>query len=100
MRKKRNQKKGSNRGAILIITGIVATLLIGMTIQIRQMEQKNNAYKEQQAVLEQQIAEEDERTTEIADLEEYMQSQEYIEQVAKDKLGLVYEDEIIFKPES
>ena len=28
-----------------------------------------------------------------------MQTDEYAEQVAKDKLGLVYEDEIIFKPE-
>ena len=35
-------------------------------------------------------------TVVIADLEAYMQTDEYAEQVAKDKLGLVYEDEIIF----
>ena len=35
----------------------------------------------------------------IVELEAYMQTDEYAEQVAKDKLGLVYEDEIIFKPE-
>ena len=43
--------------------------------------------------------EETTRTQEIKDLEAYMQTDEYAEQVAKDKLGLVYEDEIIFKPE-
>ena len=32
-------------------------------------------------------------------MDAYMQTDEYAEQVAKDKLGLVYEDEIIFKPE-
>jgi len=42
---------------------------------------------------------EEARTQDIADLEAYMQTDEYAEQVAKDKLGLVYEDEIIFKPE-
>ena len=42
---------------------------------------------------------EEARSEEIEELKEYVQSDEYAEQVAKDKLGLVYEDEIIFKPE-
>ena len=35
--------------------------------------------------------------TEIEELEEYMNSDEYIEQVAKEKLGMVKDGEIIFK---
>ena len=51
------------------------------------------------AQLQNKIDAEEARTQDIADLEAYMQTDEYAEQVAKDKLGLVYEDEIIFKPE-
>lgn len=46
-----------------------------------------------------QIEEEKARTEEIYDLEEEMQTDEYIASVAQSKLGLVQEDEIIFKPE-
>ena len=63
------------------------------------MGQRNAAYVEELAQLQNKIDAEEARTQDIADLEAYMQTDEYAEQVAKDKLGLVYEDEIIFKPE-
>ena len=44
-----------------------------------------------------QYARETERTEEIKNLEEYMNTTQYIEDVAKNKLGLVYDNEIIFK---
>ena len=63
------------------------------------MDQRNAAYVEELAQLQNKIDAEEARTQDIADLEAYMQTDEYAEQVAEDKLGLVYEDEIIFKPE-
>lgn len=63
------------------------------------MDQRNAAYVEELAQLQNKIDAEEAHTQDIADLEAYMQTDEYAEQVAKDKLGLVYEDEIIFKPE-
>ena len=63
------------------------------------MKQKNASYQEEIAQLEKQMEAEEARSEEIEELKEYVQSDEYAEQVAKDKLGLVYEDEIIFKPE-
>lgn len=63
------------------------------------MDQRNAAYVEELAQLQNKIDAEEARTQDIANLEAYMQTDEYAEQVAKDKLGLVYEDEIIFKPE-
>ena len=63
------------------------------------MDQRNAAYVEELAQLQNKIDAEEARTQDIADLEAYMQTDEYAAQVAKDKLGLVYEDEIIFKPE-
>ena len=47
--------------------------------------------------LEKQISDEEERKIDIKNLEAYVQTKGYIEEVARDQLGLVYEDEIIFK---
>ena len=33
-------------------------------------------------------------------IEKYTKTRKYVEEVAKDKLGLVYDGEIIFKPEN
>jgi cell division protein DivIC len=43
------------------------------------------------------MTEETERTKEIDDLKEYMETDEYAEEVARDKLGLVKDNEIVFK---
>lgn len=40
------------------------------------------------------------RSKEIENLKEYVQSDKYIEDVARDKLGLVFEDEILFQAEN
>ena len=49
--------------------------------------------------LEQQIAEQEARAEELEKLPEYTQSQEYIEKMAREKFGLVYPDEVIFRAE-
>ena len=41
--------------------------------------------------------EEQERATEIQELDEYVHSTEFVEDTAKSKLGLSYDNEIIFK---
>ena len=53
----------------------------------------------QAAELQEQLDSAKEDYKKLEEREKYMQTDEYAEQVAKDKLGLVYEDEIIFKPE-
>ena len=40
---------------------------------------------------------ESERADEIESMQQYMQSDQYIEDIAKSKLGLAYDNEIIFK---
>ena len=35
----------------------------------------------------------------MAERRMFAKSKKYVEEVAKDKLGLVYEDEVLFKPE-
>lgn len=98
--------RGKNKGAIrhnqrgiLAISGVVAFLLVVLLVQSQRLTVKNNAYQVQKAELEQQIKDEEIRAVEIENLKDYVDSDEFIEKMARDKLGLVYEDEIIFKAE-
>ena len=61
------------------------------------LEEKIGDYKSQRKEVKAQISAEEQRTKEIEALKEYMQSDEYAKQVAREKLGLVEGDEIIFK---
>ena len=61
------------------------------------IKEKNKEYLAQQTELKQQIKAEKERTKEIDELDKYVGTDKYIEDVAKNKLGLVYDNEIIFK---
>lgn len=88
-----------NKFAMVSITFVVCMLFgillySGHKLELRIAE--NDARIED---LNEQIAEEEERTEEIFDLKEEMQSEDYIADVAQSKLGLVRENEIIFKPE-
>lgn len=100
MRKRKKRGKWGNRGAVMSITAVVAVLLISLTIQSHSLMAKNAAYEEQEAKLTKQLEDEKKRTEEISGLQEYMQTDEYVEKVARDKLGLVYPDEILIKPEN
>ena len=60
----------------------------------------SNANKQERiAELESQIEAEKDKAEEIEEYGKYVQTKKYAEEVAKEKLGLVYEDEIIFKAE-
>ena len=53
----------------------------------------------QQQLLEEKIAEEEARSKELDEYSEYMKTDEFAEWYAKEKLGLIHKNEIIFKGE-
>ena len=83
-------------GAVGIVV-IVFAFLVVMTVQICRIRAKDADYVQREAELKKEYQEETQRSSEIDDLETYMSSSEYIEDVAKSKLGLTYKNEIIFK---
>jgi len=62
-----------------------------------QMKQEREQYERHMKELDKKLEEEQARTEEISEYEEYVTSDEYVEQVARDKLGLVYDDEVLLK---
>lgn len=78
-------------GAVIILLTAVVSVS-GMTLHA-----KEKAYKAQETELKQQIEEEKKRTKEIDKLETYVGTDTYVEDMAREKLGMVYKDETIFK---
>ena len=93
------QKNGmqSIRKSILGICVVLVLLISVVSVGSINLNSKNKEYIAQEQELITQIEEEKARAEEIDELEEYVGTSEYVEQIAKDKLGLVYENEIIFK---
>ncbi|NLO10570.1 MAG: septum formation initiator family protein [Clostridiales bacterium] len=93
---RRKNKKGTGTGIIvfvvLCIFGIVAFGKI-------KLEDRKKNLDITMKTLETQINNEKERAIDIKNLEAYVQTKRYIEEIAREKLGLVYEYEIIFKEE-
>jgi cell division protein FtsB len=92
----RRRKKRTGIGLIaffvLSICGIVAYKKIGL-------EAERDSLMMKKSNLEARIREEEERRTDIKNYEAYVQTKKYIEEIAREKLGLVYDYEILFEKE-
>ena len=86
-----------NKVAMKGIVVVVCLLLVVLLFHGRSLQDKVNENEVRLSQLQEAYEKEQERTKEIEDLQEYMQSDEYIEQYAKEKIGLLKENEILFK---
>jgi len=91
----KRKKNGNNAGTLSIIF-IVLVFVVVMSIQIYKLKEKDDLLAEREENLMQQLTEEMLREEELEKLDLYTRSMEYIKDMAN-KLGLVYENEIIFK---
>ena len=99
MAQKRNysRKKKQNKLAVILVTMVVLIMMIVVMANNRSLKQKLEIYQEREEILSEQIEAEKERAKEIEEFEKYTKTKKYIEDVAREKLGLVYEDEIIIQ---
>lgn len=103
-RKRKHSAQGKNRIlqhkiSVLGISGVIVMLAVVLAVGSMSLREKNERYKAQQAELETQLEEQKARSEEIEALEEYVGTDEYVEDVAKEKLGLVNPNEILFQAE-
>ena len=97
-RMNRNKRFRKHLGSFAI-AGVVLLMLIFVFVASLSLRVSNANKQERIAELESQIEAEKEKAEEIEEYGKYVQTKKYAEEVAKEKLGLVYEDEIIFKAE-
>ena len=93
------KKKKHNRLSVLGITLVVIMFFCTLGVSSIKLEQKRADLLARESELQARLDSETARTQELVELKKYTQTKKYAEEVAKEKLGLVYEDEIIFKPQ-
>ena len=93
------RRRYKKRTGIGIIAFVVLILCAIVSFRRISLGQERNAAEITINRLEARKQEELERKEEIAQYKAYTKTRKYIEDMARDKLGLVYEDEIIFEAE-
>ena len=93
------KKKRQNLFSMALVSLAVVMILIVVIIGGFQIQKKIDGSEQKRQELQAQIEEQEKRAEELEEFEKYTQTKQYMEEVAKDKLGLVYEGEILFKQE-
>ncbi|MBR4183685.1 MAG: septum formation initiator family protein [Lachnospiraceae bacterium] len=89
--------KRKNKRTMFFITAVVVMVCVALSFQIVKLYQKNKLYIAREESLKSQLENEEKRREDLEKYEQYINSQDYVEDMAKTKLGLVYDDEIIFR---
>lgn len=90
-------KKRQNRLGMVCIFIVVVMLMAVLVFKSVELKKSCDDYEQREAVLQRQIDEEHERTEKLEKYEKYTKTDKFVEEFAKEKLGLVYENEILFR---
>jgi len=93
------KKRRQNRLGIICVTVVVGMLFCVILFKSNELKDKLDTYEKKEKLLQEQITAEENRAKELVEYEKYTKTARYVEEMAKDKLGLVYEDEIVFEAE-
>lgn len=96
-RRSTKNRKANNYLGMLAISIVVLVLLGGLVVESHGLQSRLAVYDARAAALEEDIQQEESRTEEIENLKKYMQTDEYAEEVARNRLGLVKDNEIVFQ---
>ena len=96
-RRQRKDKWG-NRMAIIGITLVVGSLAVVVNVRGVSLKDKAVEYQVREDSLKAQLDQENERAKNLEEKRKYVQTKQYIEKVAKEKLGMEKEDEVLLKP--
>lgn len=92
--------RGNNSLGMIAIVFVTMILFGTLSVESRGLAEKLTYYEKKAVDLEREIANEKQRTEEIDALRAYMQTDAYAEQLAREKLGLVKDNEIVFIEEN
>ena len=94
------KKKGTTgQGGIWLIRVAVAAIVLVLVISGIGVWQKIRIYQEEADTLQTQLENQEARTAQLDAYELYMETDEYVEEVAREQLGMAYPNEILFRPE-
>ena len=83
--------------AIILITLLL--LVVVVLVKSIQLREKKAELQVQAAEITAQIEDAQNEHKKLEEKEDYMKTKKYVEDVARNQLGLVYPDEIVIRPE-
>lgn len=93
------RKKVQNRFSMVLVSLVVLMIVLVVAVKSVELNKKRDELLAKEQQLNEQYEAEQKRTESIEEFRTYTQTKRYAEEVAKDKLGLVYEGEVLFKEE-
>jgi len=94
MKTRMRRKRRTSLYLVMLIVGIFLSTLVVRGVGLRAECQKLSA---EQVELQEKKKELEKEQEQIKEKEKYMKTDKYIEDVAREKFGLVYDNEIVFK---
>ena len=96
--KAQKKDKWGTRVGLIGVTLVVLSLAVVVNIKSASLKQRDLEFQIREENLEAEKQSELDRKAALEEREIYVQSKQYIEEVAKEKLGLVNPGEILLKP--
>lgn len=87
-----------HKRSVFLVSAVLLMLTVMIFSKSISLQAQTKEYSKQAAEIQTQIDHEKARTEEISELKDYITSDEYVKEIAEDRLGLVNPNEIIFKP--
>ncbi|MBQ0145579.1 MAG: septum formation initiator family protein [Lachnospiraceae bacterium] len=84
--------------ALIAVIAVVTIFGLVLGVRMKSLKAKEQQYIEKEQAILARVAEEEERAKTLEEYRVYVQTKQYVEKVAKEKLGLVNPDEILLKP--
>ncbi len=100
--RERRLKRQKRSGILGIAAAFLLVALLGIALWNGKvsLQKKNAEYEQQKQELQKQIDEQKQRADNLEEYKKYIQTKQFVEEVAKNKFGLIYPDEIVFKPDN
>ncbi len=94
------EKRGKKSNVFITLMIIIVVVAIAFFLRFRSKEIKSGNNKDREYIeqLKQEIKEEEDRKEELEQYSKYIKTKQFVELMARNKLGLVYPNEIILKP--
>lgn len=96
-KKRKSARRDDNRVGKICIGIILIVFVAVMSVQINKVYQKDQEKIAQEQELREQLQHELDRQEALKEYQEYIESTEYVEDIAESKLGLLYDNQIIFR---
>ncbi|MGN0370122.1 MAG: septum formation initiator family protein [Butyrivibrio sp.] len=93
------RRKSSNMLVGFAIVVVVIALAVIFNVRGRTIKAQNKADSDRIEELQREIESEQARAEELEEYSKYTNTKQFVEDMARKKLGLIYPDELIFKPE-